>query len=612
VEHIQILLSLLSLLGIALTIEKNLNIRFSTSLLYGVIFTSILLYIGALLNYLEIAATSIRIIGWIGLVAGYQSLKNRQPKPDEVYIFLSVVGFYIFCQTEPYSIFPFIDDYSHWGRMSQLITENNRLIINTDLVGHKDYPPIAALFHYFFTHFSGYKDNIAIFANGLLIIIFSSPLLIPVSDYVSKEKKKIFLLTALSIYSLFWIFGLGLHSLWADLLLGFSFGIGLYIYFNLGWKDKNIALIATIPVLLYTVQIKQIGILFAIFALTIIGIDYIKYNNKKIHIKLSIILIILLALLVFEWSWKNHLLTHEISRGFKANITITNILSAINPTTATERQSITIKRFIDYLFFSHHLSTYWFLTSLIMLGGLIVVVKNSRINISIIPYITIYAIFPVYMSILLLLYFFSFSDYEGPRLASIDRYTLTYILGILVFIGGSLINANSGEKTKNIKIFLIIIAALMILPNTGRIALDAIRVGLNKTPLHTAGKISTLSKYIKEKTSENAKIYIIWSEGSNDEGVIFSYYLMPRKTNFECIFIKPPQSLKNEDDAWSCSLTLEQFKNKISSYDYLLLANPSDEFINFYVKYLNIEYKPNDSIFFKISNENEMKLIKVQ
>jgi hypothetical protein len=44
------------------------------------------------------------------------------------------------------------------------------------------------------------------------------------------------------------------------------------------------------------------------------------------------------------------------------------------------------------------------------------------------------------------------------------------------------------------------------------------------------------------------------------------------------------------------------------------LANPSDEFINFYVKYLNIEYKPNDSIFFKISNENEneMKLIKVQ
>ena len=232
VVHIQILLTLLSLLGIALTIEKKINIRFSTSLLYGVIFISILLYIGALLNYLEITAITIRIIGWIGLITGYQSVKNRRPKPDEIYIFLSVVGFYIFCQREPYSIFPFIDDYSHWGRMSRYIAENNRLIINTDLIGIKDYPPIAALFHYFFTHFSGYNDNIAIYANGILIIIFSSPILINVSDYVSKEKKNIFILASLSIYSLFWIFGWGLHSLWADLLLGFSFGIVLYLYFN--------------------------------------------------------------------------------------------------------------------------------------------------------------------------------------------------------------------------------------------------------------------------------------------------------------------------------------------------------------------------------------------
>jgi len=611
-EHIQILLALLSLLGIALTIEKRINIRFSTSLLYGVISTSILLYIGALLNYLEIAATSIRIIGWIGLVAGYQSFKNRQPKPDEVYIFLSVVGFYIFCQTEPYSIFPFIDDYSHWGRMSQLITENNRLIINTDLVGHKDYPPIAALFHYFFTNFSGYKDKIVIYANGLLLIIFSSPLLIPISNYVSKEKKKIFISTSLSIYSLFWILGLGLHSLWADLLLGFAFGIVLYLYFNYGWKDKDIALIAAIPLLLYIVQIKQIGILFAIFALTIIGLDYLKYGYKKTFIKLSIIFTILIALLIFEWSWKNYIIIHEISRGFKADITITNIISAINPVTASERQSITTKRFIDYLFFSHHLSTYWFLTSLILIGGLMVAVKKSNVYISILPYVTIYAIFTVYMFILLLLYFFSFSDYEGPRLASIDRYTLTYILGMLIFIGGSLIATSSFEKTKNYKLFLIITAILMILPNTGRIVLDTVRVGLNTTPLHTAAKITAMSQYIKEKTSENAKIYIIWSEGSNDEGVIFSYYLRPRKNNSECIFIKPPKSLKDEDDIWSCPLTIEQFKGKISSYDYLFLANPSEEFINFYAENLGIEYNPVDSLLFKIVNENELQLIKIQ
>ena len=610
--QIQILFSLLSLLGITLAIEKKLNIRFSTSLLYGAIFISILLYVGSLANYLEITATTIRIVGWISLIAGIQTLKNRKPKADEIYIFFSALGFYIFCQTAPYSIFPFIDDYSHWGRMSRFIAENNRLIINSDLIGVKDYPPIAALFHYFFTHFSGYQDNIAIFANGILIIIFSSPLLNSVSDYVSKEKKKIFILTTLSIYSLFWIFGLGLHSLWADLLLGFSFGIGLYIYFNLGWKDKNTALMAAIPVLLYTVQIKQIGILFATFALIIIGIDFLKHDKKKFLVKLLTLTIIFFALLLFEWTWKNHLSSSDISSGFKADITISKIFSAFNPATATERQSITVERFIDYFLFSHHLSTYWFISSLLIMGGVITARNKPKIKIDITPYLVIYAFFLVYITVLLLLYLFSFGDYEGPRLASIDRYTITYILGILVFVGGTLININSGEKTKIYKIFLVTIAILIILPNLGRIVIDAARVGLNTSPLHTAGKISTLSKYVNHKTPENAKIYIIWSDGSNDEGVIFSYYLMPRKNNSDCIFIKPPQSLKSKDDAWSCPLTIEQFKGKISNYDYLFLANPSEEFINFYAENLGIEYNPVDSLLFKIVNENELQLIKIQ
>jgi hypothetical protein len=246
------------------------------------------------------------------------------------------------------------------------------------------------------------------------------------------------------------------------------------------------------------------------------------------------------------------------------------------------------------------------------MGGVIAARNKPKIKIDITPYLVIYAFFLVYITVLLLLYLFSFGDYEGPRLASIDRYTITYILGILVFVGGTLININSGEKTKIYKIFLVTIAILIILPNLGRIVIDAARVGLNTSPVHTAGKISTLSKYVNHKTPENAKIYIIWSDGSNDEGVIFSYYLMPRKNNSDCIFIKPPQSLKSKDDAWSCPLTIEQFKGKISSYDYLFLANPSEEFINFYAENLGIEYNPVDSLLFKIVNENELQLIKIQ
>jgi hypothetical protein len=56
-EHLQILLTILALIGVALTIEKKTKITFSTSILYAVISISIFLYFGALLNYLEITAS---------------------------------------------------------------------------------------------------------------------------------------------------------------------------------------------------------------------------------------------------------------------------------------------------------------------------------------------------------------------------------------------------------------------------------------------------------------------------------------------------------------------------------------------------------------------------
>lgn len=606
--HAEILFSLLALVGIALAIEKKINSLFSLSILYAAVGISGALYIGAILNFLEITTLIIRIIGWLSLVACLLQFKRRPPKADEIYIFISVVGFYILCQTAPYRIFPFIDDYSHWGRMSRYIAENNRLIINSDLIGVKDYPPIAALFHYFFTHFSGYQDNIAIFANGLLIIIFSAPVLNAVSHYKAEEKKIVFVLTSLSMYSLFWIFGLGLHTLWADLLVGFSFGIGLYIYFHISWKNKNTALIAIIPILLYTVQIKQIGMLFSIFSLVIVGVDYLKYGKNKLLTKTFFLIIIFIALVLFEWTWKNYLNTQGITRVFKNNLSVTQILSAFNPAFATERQSLTISRFIDYFFFSHHLSTFWFMVSLLMLGGILTLKKFNKLDLKTMAFGITYLLFVAYSIVLLLLYLFSFSSYEGPRLASIDRYILTYILGVLIFLGGTLLTISAGDKTKKNKIFLIVIAVIVILPNAGRILSDFARVSMNTYPSNTAGAISILSKNIKEKTSENSKIYIIWSGGTTDEGVIFSYYLMPRKNNAQCINIKPPMSVATENDIWSCTMSIDQLKQKLSGYDYLFLGKTSEEFSNYFTKNLNIEHDVNQPMLYKIFHENDLRL----
>lgn len=55
---------------------------------------------------------------------------------------------------------------------------------------------------------------------------------------------------------------------------------------------------------------------------------------------------------------------------------------------------------------------------------------------------------------------------------------------------------------------------------------------------------------------------------------------------------------RSEDDPWSCFLTLEKFKTAIKDYDYLYIANSSDEF--------------NKSFFIQInSQENPLGLFKI-
>jgi hypothetical protein len=58
-------------------------------------------------------------------------------------------------------------------------------------------------------------------------------------------------------------------------------------------------------------------------------------------------------------------------------------------------------------------------------------------------------------------------------------------------------------------------------------------------------------------------------------------------------------------------MSRDQFNETISSYDYLLLARPSEVFVNYFVDKLNIEYAVNKSILFKIVNSKEFELVKV-
>ncbi len=513
---------------------------------------------------------------------------------------------YLACQTKGYSIFPTVDDYSHWATKSRIITVNDRLINGTDKITAKDYPSNVALFHYYFTHFTGFKENVAIFSNGLFILILTSTILTPLKAAHGEKFKTILVLSVLSILSLIWILGQGLHTLQVDLILGVSFGASLSSYFNSQQKSKTYRFLLTFPLIIFMTQTKQIGILFSLFAIILITTDYLLPPNKFLKNKLLIISGLSLSIILITKSWELYLESNSINKTFQVNISITNIFSAFDPQVLNSHHSETIKNFINYIFFQHHLSTYWFLLTLITLAAIFKEKKMLFTSVQSIPYIGVYIAFSVYMLTLLLLYLFSFSAWEGVRLASIDRYTITFLLGMLIFFGSSLIfTITTHKKIENPK-FILFIVFLFIFPNLGRLTLDSYKTIFNLDSEYTAGEIKRIADFTLKKIPTNSSVYFIWTDGTDDHSVIFNYFMNPRKTNTNCSSIKPSNAGKDPNDPWSCHLSLQEFNAKIIDYDYLLIAHASDNFWKYFLA--DVTGNIGDVRLFHIVNDGEITL----
>lgn len=595
-QHLQILLSLLSIIGYGISIDEKYKFKPALSLIYAAIGIGVLLYFSALTGFLEPTVVVLRYIG-IGCFGYYLIFRNK----GLIYFFrslfyfiFSLVSFYIISCSESYITFSFIDDYSHWGRMTKLITENNRLIQASDPIGVRDYPPITSLLHYFFTYFSGYTERITIFANAVVVFLMIN---FAVEKSLNTSSKIISGMFILATYSLIWIFGEGFHCLWADLILGISFGISILVYSLNKKVDKLNALLSCFPILVMMILIKQIGILFAFFVLAIIATDYLS-EKKQLFKKYLIFLFCILLLIFVNQTWKIYLEYQHIDRVFTANITFIDLNNAFNPHTATERQSLTISRFVDYVFLSHHLTTYWFFISVL---SVMAIRKLSSTNANPFEYsihINLFLTYFVYLFVLLILYMVSFSEWEGVRLASISRYILTFSLGMSIFYLGLLshlikpvFNQSIGNK------LLISLVFLYIFPNLGRILNDLSNINSFEHTNKEIQKIRHIATISKDIVSNDSKVYFIWSNGSNDESVIFNYFMLPTTSNLNCSYIEPENIKSSPEKPWICKINQEEFIEKIRYYDYLILANPSDAFVEYFLAKYNINNFNRQSVY---------------
>jgi hypothetical protein len=582
--HFGVLLTLASIIGISSLISRFSKQEFALSFLHAQIGIVFGLYIGGLLQALEFTCTVIRVIGWMSfaLVSLPALLANMGAAKKHANLFLLVVvpAFYLQTLTPNYYSFASVDDYSHWASISRSIALYGRFVVSSDPIGVKDYPPGLAVIHCFYTSIAGYRDNLVLFAQGVFVFSCFAILFMQL-DRVSKElRSAAFYLLLLTSLSLSWIFFLGLHTLWADLPLGLLFGIALVLFFTHDDLDSG-RILKLAPLVLFMPLVKQIGLIFLIIFVLILLIDVVYKRARFATREVIVLSTILLLGIAIDSSWKFYLAHSGIQRTFQTNFGIIEIVKAFLPAYASTRQKLTFEAFTHHFFGKISFTTYWILLTFV---SAIAAYSSSHPKVRHLVLVRIgagYLGLTMYLALLLVLYMFSFSEFEGVRVASIDRYTKTYLLGLLIAFGGLFfVNAITSETWRWKKLWIGIMAFLFIAPNIGRVVGDLAKSAGGKESRLGAVKIRSEANRVAGLTNSTAKIYFIWSEGSNDESVIFNYGIFPRFSNRSCSSIRPKDVVIDSNDPWSCSMDFKQFSSRIADYDYLYVGRVSEELRN--------------------------------
>ena len=366
------------------------------------------------------------------------------------------------------------DEWLTWGLFAKVLTNYDLLYTKPDdYITHRHYPRITSIVQYYFILFLNngkFHEGTAIFAQT---VVFSSA--VPAFLGAGNMKNRILLLipSVFAFYCIIHLFNThGLpaaYSLYADSVLGLCWGMSVILYISN--RSRMESLIVTGLVLFSMVQIKEMGAFFAFCTIFIVAIDKLFFHTSESPVKLKQIGM-LIAVVMISWvSWNIFKQIHEIESTRHSNLptsavdAISEILS--DPDDHRKTVSVNWLRSMTYAgnvnriraglhetensfiagfgptfaFSDFSLSPlYWMIIYVIFVFSLYFVHTAStgntyRLrNVYLISMICLGMSVVIYACLILLLYMFYFSTWEGVRLASFGRYIGTAFLGTFLIL----------------------------------------------------------------------------------------------------------------------------------------------------------------------------------
>ena len=480
------------------------------------------------------------------------------------------------------SAFQFLlwDEFSFWASSAKIIYETNALFNGDSPIFLKSYPPGQQLFQYYFTKLTGWSEKNVLYAQGFwllsgLLCIAGSLVKRPLNIAVT------FLLSCVLLY----YFEYSFSSIYSDALLGICFGACLVLAFNpnrsfMAWAGLTSAL-ATL------ILIKEIALLLMLIAWALyVLLGVFKRLQVAGHPTLSIRQVAprsfacLLLVFVVQRSWAWYV--NQIGGARQETVGLLEKLSAVVASGRLEQTwlefllRIAKPQYLKWSLFNEALGpSIWLALAFFMTLAILSIRKHvpiGRLRMSAM-FVTLYAGGLAYLGILFFSYLVFFSEYEGIRLASFERYLSTYVvaLGLITFASYMSIFDDKAIYKQRLNQLIVALLVLLVAPPLFFKELKQIQSVGSAATLRL--DIETFAAEVKQHLKKGEKTYFVAQNTNGLERTMFYYAMLPNTIATGWCWSFGQKYF--EGDVWTCDKKLPEV---IQGYEYLAVYQADAQF----------------------------------
>lgn len=476
------------------------------------------------------------------------------------------------------------DEFSHWGMMVKEMVRLDKFysVDASNLLVHKDYPPIMQLFELFWVKLcGGYKE---VYLERALHT-FELSLIVPFIAEKVAEKKNVWksvLVGAAAMMSLVLVIVLfDQHGVFQTIYTDYVMAVVVAWLMLMIFVSKKISWFEAVTVMAggsFLLLLKQMGLpLYLMVVCFLVGIVWLRkkvgwreYLRGLGWKKTVGVMAALIVPLVIWWIWGRTVTDVTTSVQFSlSDLSISEFVRVLMGK-GEAWQTVTVKNYVTALG-QENISTSWWQMSyvqgiVLFVGALWLVWWMFKKTLDKKETVLLGALLVVgaagYAVAMLMLYVMAFGSYEGLSLASFNRYMGTYVMIMLVTVVMIVVWQASELKRRGVIYTMMVGLMLVTAPEAYGRAYPYVSTATNE--------YQQLAEDVAEVVDEDKKIFLVTQDGSLKSGFYLQYFLNPRRLSYGM----HTWPVEGDTESFYQNEVLETLRD----YDYLMIVNENGDF----------------------------------